>query len=150
MHKHINLQLLSQAFCLYTSFRNTIWNGYQHINQLDLKFGIKSLCNHPAFKTEGDRTIIMISINWKKKQVNVNSYPKDSKNLLGPTKDRAKNTLALWSFQLFLLLVARDFQIFSPVDFQAFNFLQFSGTSIMTYIDEMVIATLPDRNFTIT
>lgn len=42
-------------------------------------------------------------------------------------------------FQLFILHLSR-------VGFQAFNFLQFSGTPIVTYVDEMVIATLQDRN----
>lgn len=69
MDKTINLQLLSQEFCLYTFFRNTVGNGYQHINKFDLKFGMKSLCNHPAFRAKGDRTTIMTSINQKKKQV---------------------------------------------------------------------------------
>lgn len=36
---------------------------------IDLKFGIKSLCNHPAFKAEGGRTTIITFINWKKKEV---------------------------------------------------------------------------------
>lgn len=35
---------------------------------------------------------------------------------------------------------------FSRLDFQAFNFLQVSGTSTVTRADEMIIATLQDRN----
>lgn len=69
MDKPIDLHLLSQHSVHTHFFRNTIWNGYQHTNEFVLKFGIKSLCNHPAFKAEGDRTTIMNSINWKKKQV---------------------------------------------------------------------------------
>lgn len=68
----------------------------------------------------------------------VSSYPKDE-NWLESTKDRKKKALAMWIFQLFILHLSR-------VDFQAFNFLQFLGTPIVTYVDEMVLATLQDRN----
>lgn len=61
-----------------------------------IKFGIKSPCNHPAFKAEGDdRTTIMTSTNWKKKQVMLAAIQKTAKNLLESIKNRAKNTLAM-------------------------------------------------------
>lgn len=66
-----------------------------HKPTTDLKFGIKSPCNHPAFKAEGDRTTIMTSTNWKKKQVMSAAIQKTAKNLLESTKNRAKNTLAM-------------------------------------------------------
>lgn len=100
----INLSICSYSHkhSVYTHFfRTTIWDGYQYINKFDLKFGMKSLCNHPAFKAEDDRTTIMTSINRKKKQVMPAAIQKTEKIY----KDRAKNTLATL---IFLLCVARD------------------------------------------
>lgn len=57
-------------------------------------------------------------------------------------RGRKKKASSWWSFQLYILHL-------SGVDFQAFNFLQFSGTPIVICVVEMVIATLQDRNYVI-
>lgn len=54
-------------------------------------------------------------------------------------QDRKKKTLIMWILQLFILNLSR-------ADFQAFNFLPYSGTHIASCVEEMAIATLQDRN----